>query len=337
MEYFEHGDLGLYINSLLTEADTRVIARQLLEGLVILHAQSWAHRDLKPENIFVVRHSPNWWVKIGDFGISKRIREDETMTAVGTLKYIAPEILGYVEEDENDYNESTRSNVAVDMWSLGCVLYQLVTLELPFANQRKLASYCRSGEVFPGEKLEACIVSYNAIDCVRRLLVPQPSARLSAFAALQCPWMNIVDIENDVGLEQNKLSGLTQVETSLFTQEDWPLRRQSVVGHKHTERLTQHDDMEKGVREESTKEESVKEESVKDESAEEADGKRHGDARRSDREQDEKRLDKNEQVIKGRDDKQEDLKELDEQQLDDGVHSCKGCGKVLPMHPRFYY
>lgn len=343
MEYFEHGDLGLYINSLLTEADTRLIARQLLEGLVILHAQNWAHRDLKPENIFVVRHSPDWWVKIGDFGISKRIREDETMTAIGTLKYIAPEILGYVEDDENEYNESTRCNVAVDMWSLGCVLYQLLTLELPFANQRKLASYCRSGKEFPGERLEACMVSSDAIGCVRGLLVPQPSMRLPAFAALQSPWVDIVDIKDDVGLEQNELSDLTRVETALLTQEDWPLKRQSIMGHNHTERLIQHDNIEDGVREESAKEESTKEESIMEESikdqsikkenAQEADGKRHDNREHGDQEQDEKRQDDNGQATKGRDGTQQDRKEGDEKQSDDEVYSCKACGEVLFMHP----
>ena len=335
MEYFEHGDLGSYINSLLTEADTRLIARQLLEGLTILHAQNWAHRDLKPENIFVVRHSPDWWVKIGDFGISKRIREDETMTAIGTLKYIAPEILGYVEDDENDYNEGTRCNVAVDMWSLGCVLYQLLTLELPFANQRKLASYCRSGKVYPGERLEACMVSFDAISCVRGLLVPQPSIRLSAFAALQCPWVDIANMKDDVVLKQDELLNLMQVEIPLLAQEDWPLKRQSIIGHNHTEGLIQHDSMEEGIREESSKEESIEvesttEESVKEESAQEADGKKYDNQGHGDKEQDEKKLDENGQVPKGRKDKQQDRKEVDMKHPNDEIHSCRACGEVLP-------
>jgi serine/threonine protein kinase len=51
------------------------IVHQLLEGLQVIYKEGITHRDLKPQNIFVVERSPNWWVKIGDFGISKRIGE----------------------------------------------------------------------------------------------------------------------------------------------------------------------------------------------------------------------------------------------------------------------
>lgn len=75
MEYFELGDLEKYITPELTEGDAKMIGRQLFEGLQILHGYNWAHRDLTPRNIFVVRNAPQWWIKIGDFGISKRISQ----------------------------------------------------------------------------------------------------------------------------------------------------------------------------------------------------------------------------------------------------------------------
>ncbi len=75
MEYVELGDLENFITRQLIEKDARVIARQLLEGLGVLHGYNWAHCDLKPQNIFVFQGAPQWWIKIGDFGISKRIRE----------------------------------------------------------------------------------------------------------------------------------------------------------------------------------------------------------------------------------------------------------------------
>ncbi len=70
----------------LIEKDARVIARQLLEGLEVSLGYNWAHRDLKPQNIFVFRSAPQWWIKIGDFGISKRICEESGLqTVMGPL------------------------------------------------------------------------------------------------------------------------------------------------------------------------------------------------------------------------------------------------------------
>lgn len=58
MEYFEQGDLARHLSSPLAEGEVKIITRQLLEGLAVLHSQNWAHRDLKPPNIFVVDKSP---------------------------------------------------------------------------------------------------------------------------------------------------------------------------------------------------------------------------------------------------------------------------------------
>ena len=124
MEYFELGDLESYITPKLTENDAKMICRQLLEGLQVLDGYGLAHRDLKPENIFVARDAPNWWIKIGDFGFSRHIRAKENgkLSIVGTTDYIAPEVvLSYNEEKGISYT------LAVDIWSLGCVIFRLVT------------------------------------------------------------------------------------------------------------------------------------------------------------------------------------------------------------------
>ena len=200
MEYFDHGDLGKFIYQGLTEQDAQVIGKQLLEGLAILHAQNWAHRDLKPQNIFVVSASPNWWVKIGDFGISKRLREGETGTSVGTPLYVAPEVQGYLPsqrradvDSESESEEQTyKTSVAVDMWSLGCVLYQIPTKTLPFSS-KELVRYCRKKRPFPEEELRARNVSQAGSDFIHKLLLAQPSERLTAKAALQERWITTAD------------------------------------------------------------------------------------------------------------------------------------------------
>ena len=196
MEYFEKGDLGQHLGAPLAEDEVRVISKQVLEGLAELHGQNWAHRDLKPSNIFVVDTSP-WWVKIGDFGISKRIRSGNTrfQTMIGTRDFVAPEVLNLVSEvdDEDTGDDEDEYTVAVDMWSLGCVIFQLLTLETPFANRKKLGSYCRSQlERFPLIPLEQAAVSVAATEAIRGLLQPIPSHRTTADAALRCEWIQDV-------------------------------------------------------------------------------------------------------------------------------------------------
>ena len=196
MEYFEKGDLGQHLGAPLAEDEVRVISKQVLEGLAELHGQNWAHRDLKPSNIFVVDTSP-WWVKIGDFGISKRIRSGNTrfQTMIGTRGFVAPEVLNLVSEvdDEDTGDDEDEYTVAVDMWSLGCVIFQLLTLETPFANRKKLGSYCRSQlERFPLIPLEQAAVSIAATEAIRGLLQPIPSHRTTADAALRCEWIQDV-------------------------------------------------------------------------------------------------------------------------------------------------
>lgn len=94
--------------------------------------------------------SPNWWIKIGDFGISERVSNDDTVlqTAAGTPSYRAPEILHYLD----DGNESDEYTNVVDTWSFGCVIYELMALRVPFPKlPQDIKKFCKSGGPFPEE------------------------------------------------------------------------------------------------------------------------------------------------------------------------------------------
>lgn len=96
MEYLPEGDLTKHTGSPLPQATVQTISKQILEGLKVMHQNGIAHRDLKPANIFVVSMSPVR-IKLGDFGISKRVRPEATtefVTQVSTQAYGAPEVLG---------------------------------------------------------------------------------------------------------------------------------------------------------------------------------------------------------------------------------------------------
>jgi len=112
---------------------------QITQTLEYCHAQHVLHRDIKPSNIFLTKAGD---VKLGDFGLSKQI--DATMgkahTICGTTHYTAPEILL-----EKKYTNRC------DVWSTGCVLYEMLTLTRPFDGRRVLdiQRKVKKGDYYP--------------------------------------------------------------------------------------------------------------------------------------------------------------------------------------------
>uniref|UniRef100_A0A3Q3K5S2 Serine/threonine-protein kinase Nek2 n=1 Tax=Monopterus albus TaxID=43700 RepID=A0A3Q3K5S2_MONAL len=146
MEYCEGGDLASLISRCIKERrylEERFILRvmaQLTLALKECHRRSDGratvlHRDLKPANIFLdVRQN----VKLGDFGLARILNHDTSFakTFVGTPYYMSPEQI-----NQMSYNEKS------DIWSLGCLLYELCALLPPFTayNQKELAEKIREG------------------------------------------------------------------------------------------------------------------------------------------------------------------------------------------------
>ena len=88
-------------------------------GLKEIHNQNLIHRDLKPENIFLDKNNR---LKIGDFGISAILKNTKYATSqVGTYNYMPPELI----------NSQKYSN-KIDIWALGCIIYELCTLNMCF-------------------------------------------------------------------------------------------------------------------------------------------------------------------------------------------------------------
>lgn len=195
MDYFELGDLSQHLNSKIPEYQAKEITRQLCCGLIEMHRMGFAHRDLKPQNVFVMSRTPTAWdVRIGDFGIAKRVQQNETAlrTMTGTHAYMAPEMFPYLVDDQEEHTYTQ----AVDMWALGVMLYQMLTLEFPFGDQLPLHKYCKSRVGFPEAILSAEQVTPICISFIKSLLRPLPSYRPTSEAAISHTWLQETTISS---------------------------------------------------------------------------------------------------------------------------------------------
>lgn len=129
LEYADGGTLAERVKSHVDAAKPigeRTVLRwmqQTASAVECVHSANVLHRDIKSANIFLTRDGA---VKLGDFGVSRQLSETAPManTVCGTPYYLAPELI----------NGDSYSKPA-DMWALGCVLYEVVTLTRPFAGK----------------------------------------------------------------------------------------------------------------------------------------------------------------------------------------------------------
>jgi calcium/calmodulin-dependent protein kinase I len=189
MEYLPHGDLSGYLDEFgpLPEHEVQQIAHQILEGLQCMHNHKFVHRDLKPQNVLIKERGPDWWVKLGDFGISKRMEDVASLhTFTGTRGFMAPEVLaqhGLLHcEALSRYDSYTN---AVDIWAFGALVFRALTGRQPFEN---LASYVDRKTSFPSQLLYKRNVSQGGCNLIEKLLVAIPENRLTASEALDDPW-----------------------------------------------------------------------------------------------------------------------------------------------------
>ena len=118
LSFVEGGELHrlLYHGGRFSEDKAMYYAAELLCGLRYIHSMGLAYRDMKPENVLIDRSGH---VVIADFGYVKELEDDgRCYTKVGTPHYLAPEIL--------DMHSNSGYTQAVDWWSWGCVLYEMM-------------------------------------------------------------------------------------------------------------------------------------------------------------------------------------------------------------------
>jgi len=189
MELMEGGELYEEIvkRKTFTEKDASEITRQLCEALSYLHDRGIVHRDLKLENLLLKKKN-KLEIKLADFGLSKLYSGQALQTACGTPFYVAPDVL-----------LGTGYGPAVDMWSVGVLIYVLLSGRLPFAadSDAELFRLIIAGNlVWKTPQFDT--VSAEGKDLIKKLIVVEPDDRWTAKQALEHPWIKKAAGTNNV-------------------------------------------------------------------------------------------------------------------------------------------
>uniref|UniRef100_A0A7S4QSW5 non-specific serine/threonine protein kinase n=1 Tax=Alexandrium monilatum TaxID=311494 RepID=A0A7S4QSW5_9DINO len=179
----------------LKEADVWRYLHGMCQGLKALHDMRILHRDLKCANVFL-QHEPEGMIaKLGDFNVSKVAKRGLCMTQTGTPYYASPEVWRDMPYDAKS-----------DMWSLGCVLYEMVALRPPFRAEDMEGLYRK---VLRGQYPRIPPhYSHDLSDVIAALLQVNPRHRPSIDQLMQMPVLRRHQLDSPQAPETPSMSDL---------------------------------------------------------------------------------------------------------------------------------
>ncbi|EEB18286.1 Ribosomal protein S6 kinase alpha-5, putative [Pediculus humanus corporis] len=172
-----------------TESEASQIMRKLVSAVSFMHSHGVVHRDLKPENLLFTDDSDTAEIKIVDFGFARKHEEESMHTPCFTLLYAAPEVLKQAfNREEDGYDENC------DLWSLGVILYTMLSGRVPFHARSRddsaAAVMCRiKGGEFNFQDEAWGPVSNQAKSLTKGLLTVDPKQRLQMKDLLENEWL----------------------------------------------------------------------------------------------------------------------------------------------------
>lgn len=184
MEYLEGGNLLDLIQEnpekRLTEGEVATLLKQIVLGIQYLNSYGIIHRDIKPENIMLKEKRKLTSLKIIDFGLTKVLAPQEKLAeAMGTIMFAAPEVL-----KRNPYNKE------IDVWSIGVVMYNLLSGQLPFDDlndDNLIKKIIYSDHDYPPELFGNR--SKNCIKLIDQCLEKNPEKRITIDHILAHEWL----------------------------------------------------------------------------------------------------------------------------------------------------
>ncbi|KAJ8558325.1 hypothetical protein K7X08_005091 [Anisodus acutangulus] len=187
-------------DSRYTEKDAAVVVRQMLKVAAECHLHGLVHRDMKPENFLFKSSKEDSPLKATDFGLSDFIRPGKKFQdIVGSAYYVAPEVL------------KRRSGPESDVWSIGVITYILLCGRRPFWDKTEDGIFKEVLRNKPDFRRKPWSnISNSAKDFVKKLLVKDPRARLTAAQALSHPWVREGGDASEIPLDISVLSNMRQ-------------------------------------------------------------------------------------------------------------------------------
>jgi hypothetical protein len=173
MRYVAGSDLGrrLAREGRLAPATAAALIAQVGNGLDAIHAAGLVHRDVKPANVLLSEVGGEDHAYITDFGVARNVATESGLTQtgrfVGTLDYVAPEQISGGAVDAR-----------ADIYALGCLLFKLLTGEVPYPRDAEAARlYAHLNDPPPAPSLQATAVPMALDDVVIRAMSKQPEDR----------------------------------------------------------------------------------------------------------------------------------------------------------------
>ncbi|MBZ3874731.1 MAP kinase-interacting serine/threonine-protein kinase 1 [Sciurus carolinensis] len=227
------------------EREASRVVRDVAAALDFLHTKGIAHRDLKPENILCESPEKVSPVKICDFDLGSGVKLNNSCTPIttpelttpcGSAEYMAPEVVEVFRDEATFYDKRC------DLWSLGVVLYIMLSGYPPFVGhcgadcgwdrgevcrvcQNKLFESIQEGKYeFPDK--DWAHISNEAKDLISKLLVRDAKQRLSAAQVLQHPWVQGQAPERGLPTPQVLQRNSSTMDLTLFAAEAIALNRQ---------------------------------------------------------------------------------------------------------------
>ncbi|XP_041020902.1 calcium-dependent protein kinase 28 isoform X1 [Juglans microcarpa x Juglans regia] len=204
MELCEGGELLDRIlakkDSRYTEKDAAVVVRQMLKVAAECHLHGLVHRDMKPENFLFKSTGEDSSLKATDFGLSDFIQPGKKFQdIVGSAYYVAPEVL------------KRKSGPESDVWSIGVITYILLCGRRPFWDKTEDGIFKEVLRKKPDFRRKPWLsISNSAKDFVKKLLVKDPRARLTAAQALSHPWVREGGDASEIPVDISVLSNMRQ-------------------------------------------------------------------------------------------------------------------------------